>query len=182
MKYIALIVAILSCWVISNYLLEGATGAYVSVLFAYHLFLAFLIAYMDWSGGFKLPVQQAVTIHAAVLILLLGFIAARSYIPAFGLVSAFAPAIAFLEVELIFGKQKKQHESEIIPVLPYAASANDYSEFLHYLKQPGRQFAKAGRPVQEEYGFWLAERNKIRAANQAQVDAAPDTRQDPQTH
>jgi len=182
MKFIALIVAILSGWVISQYLLEGAVGAYVSVLFAYHFFLVFLIAYMDWSGGFKLPMQQALTVHSAALILLLGFIAVRNYIPLFGLVSAFVPAFAFLEVELIFGKRKKKHGIETAPGLPYAANQDDYSEFLHYLKQPGRQFAEVGRSLQEEYGFWLAERNKMRAASQAGGNATPGSAGNSQTH
>jgi hypothetical protein len=172
MKYIALIVAMLSGWVINQYLLGAAPGAFVSVLFAYHFFLVFLVGFMDWSGGFNLPVNKAVSVHGAVLILLLGFIAVRSYIPAFGIVSAFVPAFAFLEVELIFGKQRKHHESDVVPALPYSASQQDYSEFLHYLKQPGRQFAKPGRPMQEEYGFWLAERTKTRRPNQAAQGSA----------
>jgi hypothetical protein len=174
MKYIALIVAILSGWVIGQFLLEGSVGAYVSVLFSYHFFLAFLIAYMDWSGGFKLPFKQTAMVHTAVLIGLLFLCAASPMIPAFGLVAALVPAFAFLEVDWIFGKQRKKHESETLPVLPYSASQEDYSAFLHYLKQPARQFAKAGRPVQEEYGFWLAERIRMRNADQAAVDTARD--------
>lgn len=177
MKYIALIVAMLSGWVISHLLLGGTFGIWVSVLFAYHFILVFLIAYMDWRGGFNMPLQRAATAHAVFLIFLIGFVAARSYIPAFELISAFVPAIAFLEVEWIFGKQQKQHESQTVPGLPNTASSDDYSEFLHYLKQPIRQFAKPGRPVQEEYGFWLAERVKSRRSNQA----SPGTAQDPQT-
>jgi hypothetical protein len=177
MKYIALIVAVLSGWVISHFLLDGALGAWVSVLFAYHFILAFLIAYMDWSGGFNVPLPRAMIVHTAVLIFLICFIVARSNIPAFEVVAALVPAIAFLEVELIFGKQIKHHEGQIDPVLSNTASSEDYSEFLHYLKQPVRQFAKAGRPVQEEYGFWLAERNKTRGASQA----SPGTAQNPQT-
>jgi hypothetical protein len=176
MKYIALIVAILTGWVINQYLLEGATGAYVSVLFAYHFFLVFLIGFMDWRGGFTLPVNRAAAVHAAVLIFLLAFTAVRSYIPAFSLISVFVPVIAFLEVEWIFGKQKKGPESGA--GLPYSASQDDYGDFLNYLKQPGRQFARPGRPVQEEYGIWLADRNKMRAANQAAQGAANRT----QTH
>jgi len=182
MKYIALIVAILSGWVISQYLLEGAVGVYVSVLFAYHFFLAFLVAYMDWSGGFKLPMQQALTVHSAALILLLGFIAVRNYIPLFGLVSAFVPAFAFLETELVFGKQTEKHVSEAVPGLPYNASPEDNSEFVQYLKQPGRQFARAGRPIKDEYGLWLAERNRMRAANQAGGSATPGSAGNSQTH
>ncbi|MGD0910732.1 MAG: hypothetical protein ABR928_02490 [Terracidiphilus sp.] len=179
MKYIALIVAILSGWVISQFLLDGAIGAYVSVLFAYHFFLAFLLGYMDWSGGLKIPVQRAATVHAGILAFLLVFIAGRAYIPAFGLVAAFAPLIGFLEVEWIFGKQRKQHEVETVPGLPYSASQSDYSDFLNYLKQPSRQFAKAGRPVQEEYAFWLAERNKKRPANQGRGNTAAGEAQAP---
>src|SRR5208337_3504049 len=166
MKYIALIVAILSGWAINQYLLEGAAGAYVSVLFAYHFFLVFLVGFMDWSGGFNLPVKQAAIIHTAVVIGLLCFIALRSYIPAFGLVSAVVQVFAFLEVEWVFGKQRKHPESDAAPALPYTASQQDYADFLHYLKQPDRQFAKPDQPEQEEYGFWLAERVKTRAANQ----------------
>jgi hypothetical protein len=177
MKYVALIVAILSGWVISHFLLDGAVGAWVSVLFAYHFILVFLIAYMDWSGGFNMPLERAAIVHTAVLIFLICFIAARNNIPAFDVVAALVPAIAFLEVELIFGKQKKQHQSQTVPGLPHTASSEDYSEFLHYLKQPVRQFAKAGRPVQEEYGFWLAERVKMRGANQPSAGTA----QNPQT-
>lgn len=166
MKYIALIVAMLSGWVIIHFLLDGAVGAWVSVLFAYHFILVFLIAYMDWSGGFNLPLERAAVVHTAVLIFLFGFISARAYIPAFEVVSALVPALAFLEVEWIFGKQRKQHESQTVPGLPHAASSDDYSEFLNYLRQPVRQFGKVGRPVQEEYGLWLAERIRTREASQ----------------
>jgi hypothetical protein len=166
MKYIALIVAVLSGWVISNFLLNGAIGAWVSVLFAYHFILVFLIAYMDWRGGFNVPLPRAVGVHTAMLIFLIGFISVRSYIPAFEVVAALVPGLAFLEVEWIFGKQRKQHETQTAPGLPNTASSEDYSEFLHYLKQPVRQFAKAGRPVQEEYGFWLADRVKARGTVQ----------------
>jgi hypothetical protein len=172
MKYVALIVAALSGWVISHFLLDGAVGAWVSVLFAYHFILVFLIAYMDWSGGFNMPLQRAAVVHAAVLIFLFGFISVRAYIPAFDVVAALVPALAFLEVEWIFKKQRKQHESQAVPGLPHTASSEDYSEFLHYLKQPVRQFAKAGRPVQEEYGFWLAERIRTRGADQVSPGAA----------
>ncbi len=176
MKYIALIVAVLSGWVISHFLLDGAVGAWVSVLFAYHFILVFLVAYMDWSGGFNLPMQRTVVVHTAVLIFLIGFISVRSYIPAFDVVAALVPAIAFLEVEWIFGKQRKQHESLTAPGLPNTASSEDYSDFLLYLKQPSRQFAKAGRPVQEEYSFWLAERIEARGTSQV----SPGTDQNPQ--
>jgi hypothetical protein len=178
MKYIALIVAILTGWVINQYLLGGAPGAYVSVLFAYHFFLVFLVGFMDWDGGFNLPVARAVSVHMAILIFLLGFIAVRSYIPAFGVVAAFIPAIGFLEVEWVFGRQWKKLETEVDPGLHLKASQQDYSDFLHYLKQPGRQFAKPGRPVHEEYGFWLAERARTRAVNQP----APGTANGPQAH
>jgi hypothetical protein len=166
MKFIALIVAVLSGWVIGHVLLDGALGAWVSVLFAYHFILAFLIAYMDWSGGFNVPLQRAVGVHTAILIFIICFISARSSIPAFDVVAALVPALAFLEVEWIFGKQRKQPEPQTVPGLPNTTSSEDYSEFLHYLKQPARQFAKAGRPVQEEYSFWLAERSKARGASQ----------------
>jgi hypothetical protein len=167
MKIVALIVAMLSGWVISQFLLEGAVGAWVSVLFAYHFILVFLVAYMDWSGGFKMPLERAMVAHTAILIFLIVFIAARPHIPAWEVIAALVPALAFLEVDWIFGKERKQIEAQIVPGLPGSASSQDYSDFLHYLKQPGRQFAKPGRPVQEEYGFWLAERMKTQGAGQA---------------
>jgi hypothetical protein len=52
---------------------------------------------------------------------------------------------------------------------------------VRYLKQPDRQFAKAGRPVQEEYGFWLAEKNRMRASNQAGGSTTPGSAGNSQT-
>jgi len=177
MKYLALIAAILSEWIISHELLAGALGAYVSVLFAYHFFLVFLVGFTDWKGGFKLPEMRAAVVHGATLAGLLIFIAARQNLPWFGAIALFVPLFAFYEMELIFGKHARPQETAAGG--PYSSSQVDYNEFLHYLKQPGRQFAKAGRPVQEEYGLWLAERGKKPATNAAGSAKAAEAAENP---
>jgi hypothetical protein len=181
MKIIALIVAGLTGYVISHYLISGTAGTYISVFVAYHLFLAFLVAYMDWSDGFQLPVRQAVRVHTGVVLLLIVFSALRPHLPLFGLVEFAVFSIAFLEINWIFGGERKRLVNEALPNLPYTASQADYDEFLIYLKQRGRKFAMPGRTMHEEYGYWLADRVKTKALSQGQNSAAGDSAQSPQS-
>jgi len=160
MKFIALIVSILTGYVVQHYLLGGAPAAYASILISYHLLLAFLVASMDWSEGFSVPLQPAIAIHSLFLAFLVGFAAAGNNIPAFGLLSLLVPALAFLEVEWVFRTAGKKEVSKVAPVLPNYATREDYGEFLVYLKQDDRPFSQPGRSVKEEYGYWLANRKR----------------------
>jgi len=40
------------------------------------------------------------------------------------------------------------------------ATASEHEIFLAYLRQPNRTFSKPGRSVRDEYGCWLADREK----------------------
>jgi hypothetical protein len=44
-----------------------------------------------------------------------------------------------------------------------AGSAEDYEEFISYLRGKDRPFNKPGRTIKEEFKFWLADRNKKQA-------------------
>jgi hypothetical protein len=45
-----------------------------------------------------------------------------------------------------------------------AGSAEDYEEFINYLRSKDRAFSKPGRSVKEEFKFWQADRVKKQAA------------------
>jgi hypothetical protein len=45
-----------------------------------------------------------------------------------------------------------------------AGSAEDYEEFINYLRGKDRPFSKPGRSVKEEFKFWQADRVKKQGA------------------
>lgn len=45
-----------------------------------------------------------------------------------------------------------------------AGSAEDYEEFINYLRGKDRAFSKPGRSVKEEFKFWQADRVKRQVA------------------
>jgi len=49
-------------------------------------------------------------------------------------------------------------ESDVDPAS--ACSAEDYEEFINYLRGKDRPFSKPGRTIKEEFRFWLADRTK----------------------
>ncbi len=52
-----------------------------------------------------------------------------------------------------------------------ACTAEDYEEFINYLRGRDRAFSKPGRSIKEEFKFWLADRNKKQAQTAAYSSA-----------
>jgi hypothetical protein len=57
---------------------------------------------------------------------------------------------------------KKSDESDAAETA--AGSAEDYEEFINYLRGKERAFSKPGRSVKEEFKFWQADRVKKQAS------------------
>ena len=190
MRYVGFIICSLIGFVIGNYLLTGAAAAYASVLISYHLYLVFLIllpqkeekGVVEKQKGLALPIGQTIVTHAAFLALVVGLPYLRHHIPFFGILKLFIPALAPFEVKWLFNKEKKMKafgesqekapaeikmkkgETFSIDDLINTATADDHEIFLAYLRQPNRAFRKPGLSIREEYGYWLVDRAKNRAA------------------
>ena len=96
---------------------------------------------------------------------------AREMIPYFSIVRFFIPNLALAEATMLFsGKGPKKVEAPTSFHIPDAASnstAEDYEEFIVYMRQSHRPFARAGQSVRDEFNSWLAHR-----ARHAQVISA----------
>jgi hypothetical protein len=171
MKSAAVVLCTLIGYLIGHYLLQDALGVYASMLIAYHLLLAFLVVIADREKGMSLPIVSTILTHLACLALLVGVAMGREYIPLFGVIRYFIPALAPFEADWLFSGGRKKGEGpaarEHIP-LP-AGTADDYDEFLKYLAQKKRPFSKPGRSVREEHVMWMADR----ARKQAEMDPGP---------
>jgi hypothetical protein len=190
-RFAGFLVCSLIGFVIGNYLLTGAAAAYASILISYHLYLAFLIVLAPRKAVIALPIGQTILTHAAFLAVVVALPFLRHSIPFFGIIRLFIPALAPFEVKWLFSGEKvpekpvaeiaktiqadpKKKKGETISIedLINAASAEDHEHFLAYLRQPRRAFSSPGRSVREEYGYWLADRARRRAAQAAMTASA----------
>ncbi|MFZ0305327.1 MAG: hypothetical protein WAL75_21740 [Terracidiphilus sp.] len=190
-RYAGFLVCSLIGYVIGNYLLSGAAAAYASVLISYHLYLVILIVISPQRARVSMPIGQTILTHSAFLAVLIGMPFLRHVIPFFGIIRLFVPALAPFEVKWLFSEDKaarkpttgsvtairadpKSKKSETLSVddLINAATADEHELFLAYMRQPRRVFSQPGRSVREEYGYWLADRSRRRAAAAAASAAA----------
>lgn len=162
------VICILFAYVLGNYVLSGEWAVYGPMLISYHLFLAYLVITADHEKGLSLPIHSALLTHAACMVIPVGMAIGRSHIAVFGLLQYVVPALAPFEADWLFsGGKKKQADAEEAPQpqvpLP-DGTADDYDEFLKYLSQKNRAFARTGRSVREEHVLWMADRVKKEAA------------------
>ena len=61
---------------------------------------------------------------------------------------------------LLTGKKSDEYDNAETA----AGSAEDYEEFINYLRGRDRAFSKPGRSVKEEFKFWQADRVKKQAS------------------
>jgi hypothetical protein len=61
---------------------------------------------------------------------------------------------------LLTGKKSDESDREETA----AGSAEDYEEFINYLRGRERTFSKPGRSIKEEFKFWQADRAKKQAS------------------
>ncbi len=155
------ILVVLGCgfgYVISRFVPDGPLAIYLPLLVSYHLLLGVLVVTAMQDKGHKLnPVTAALT-HAAFFILLLIVATAGGMVPYFEYLRFLLPALAYVEfATLIRGKGGKVPESQDAAS---NSTAEDYEEFIHYMRGNNRPFAKPGFTVRDEFNSWLAHRAK----------------------
>ena len=135
-------------------------GAYLRILVPYHLFLLYLVFLENEKAGMSLPMGQTVLSHLACLALLVGMAIARRYLPFFGLIGLFIPALAPFEAEWLFSGNGKPAEPKTEPAVQVAAAetADEYAEFMKYMSGSKREFRKRGQSPKDEYNLWRAAR------------------------
>jgi hypothetical protein len=171
MKSAALVLCTVIGYLLGHYLLPDPLAVYASMLIAYHLLLVFLVVIADREKGMSLPVGSTILTHLACLAILIGVAVERQYIPLFGIIRYFIPALAPFEADWLFSGGRKKAKDRAAPEhipLP-AGTADDYDEFLRYLAQKKRAFSKPGRSLREEHVVWMADR----ARKQAELEPGP---------
>ncbi len=161
MKGIVLILCGLVGYMLVPLFPDGSLAIYIPMLVSYHLFLAFLVITAVQDRGISLSPVSTVFTHVACLALLVVFAEARDHIPYFWVIRFFTPSIALFEATWLFGgKGKKKSDYDRAEAGPTGGNAEDYEDFVLYLRQGNRQFSKPGRSVKEEFKHWLDYRAK----------------------
>jgi hypothetical protein len=160
MKGIVLILCSLIGYLVSRFIPDGPLAVYLPLLISYHLLLAFLVVTSVQDKGISLPIGSTVLTHIACLALLVVFAEARDHIPYFSIIRFFTPSIAMFEASWLFSGKARSERAVVEADAPSGGTAEDYEDFILYLRQNERQFSKPGRSVKEEYKSWLAHRAK----------------------
>jgi hypothetical protein len=155
------ILVVLGCgfgYVISRFVPDGPLSVLVPLLVSYHLLLAVLVVTAMQDKGHKLnPIPAALT-HAAFFVLLLIVATAGAMVPYFEYLRFLLPALAYVELTVIFrGKGGKLGEGQDAAS---NSTAEDYEDFIHYMRGNNRVFQKPGFSVRDEFNCWLAHRSK----------------------
>lgn len=179
MKQFAFVVCSLIGYLLAHYLPAGAWSAYAPILISYHLYLAFLVLTAEHNAGFSMPVFSTILTHSAFLALLIGLAVGRNYVPFFGLIRIFIPALAPFESMWLFSGGMPQKEvpqkTAAVPApvstnqIPVSAppeaeyTADEHTAWMRYLATPRRAFRKPGLSVADEFKQWQAARAQYRA-------------------
>lgn len=155
------ILVVLGCgfgYVISRYVPDGPLAILLPLLVSYHLLLAVLVVTAMQDKGHKLNLIPALLTHAAFFVVLLIAATAGAMIPYFEYLRFLLPALAYVELTVIFrgkgGKAAEGHDAAS------QSTAEDYEEFILYMRGSDRPFARAGHSVRDEFNSWLAHRAK----------------------
>jgi len=143
-------------------LLPPSWAPYDSVLFSYHLFLAWLLFSGSRKTGISIPIFSTILTHMACLALVIGLTIASAH--GQSSLDFLIAALAVFERYWIFsGKEKNESTAAAPPAQMPEATIDDQEAFRDYLTQEDRRFRKPGRSVDEEFSFWLADRVKKKA-------------------
>jgi hypothetical protein len=147
-------------YLLSRFFPDGALAIYVPMLISYHLFIAFLVVTTVQDKKVSLSAAPAVLTHVAFLVLLVVFAEGQSYIPYFNIIRFFVPVLALVESGLLFSGKGKRGQAANDMDAPTGGTAEDYEDFILYMRQSERPFAKPGHSVKEEFKSWLDYRSK----------------------
>ncbi|HUD73695.1 MAG TPA: hypothetical protein VMQ76_01385 [Terracidiphilus sp.] len=149
--------------------LTGDWAVFVSILVSYHLFLGYLVLTAEHKTGFSLPVGSTILTHSACLVIIVCLGIGGRYVPFFGLIGLFVPALAPFECEWLFSTGKpEQVVKASAPVNTAFAEANreDYAEWMAFVVKQKSPFPRPGNSLPAEYERWLNARNKSRSFTQ----------------
>jgi hypothetical protein len=163
-------------FLLAHYLFSGVWAIYAYILISYHLFLAWLVITAEHETGFSLPIISTIFTHLACLALVIGFTVVRRYVPFFGLIRYFIPALAPFECTWLFSantaklavEKKKEITVSAVDKAAVAraiatATGDDYEAWTHYLAHRDPRLRKPGMSIKEEYEQWMVVRAKGRS-------------------
>jgi hypothetical protein len=159
MKGIVVILGCGLCYLISRFIPDGPLAVYASLFISYHLLLAFLVVTHMQDKGATLNLTTAALTHGGFMVLLLAVGQFGEMVPYFFVWRFILPALAYVEWNALFSTKKKAQASQATDAASNS-TAEDYEEFIHYMRGSNRSFSRPGFTVRDEFNSWLAHRAK----------------------
>jgi hypothetical protein len=178
----AFIVSSLIGFVVARYLFDDVWAIFAYILISYHLFLLWLVITAEHEAGFSLPIFTTLITHLACVGVVVGITIERHYIPYFGLIRYFIPAMAPFERDWLFKagpakppsilKEEKKKKTPdpaadkaAIARAIESATGEDHEAWTKYLAKRDSRLRKPGMTVKEEYEQWMVARVNSRSGS-----------------
>jgi hypothetical protein len=175
MKGIVVILGCLLGYVMSRFIPDGPLSVYASLFLSYHLLLAFLVITHIQDKAATLKVVNAALTHGGFVVLLLVACEAGAMVPYFFVWRFLLPALAYVELTALFSKKTAQAAQTADAASN--STAEEYEEFINYMRGNNRSFSRPGYSIRDEFNSWLAHRSR-RPQVQA-IDAGQQRHQQP---
>jgi hypothetical protein len=158
-------------YLLGRFIPDPTWAAFVSILVSYHLFLGWLLLTAEHEVGFSLPVGHTIMTHLACLTVVVLLGVGRHYIPLFGIIRYFIPAMAPFERDWLFNADDVKKKPAPVPTVAAAdvpeieATQDDYDAWVKHLATRHFSTIKRGTSVKEQYQEFIAERHRNRPAS-----------------
>jgi hypothetical protein len=159
MKGIVVVLGCMLSYVISRFIPDGPLAVYASLFLSYHLLLAFLVITHIQDKGATLNLVNAALTHGGFVVLLLVAGEAGAMLPYFFVWQFVLPALAYVEWNVLFSSKKKAQTAAAADAASNS-TAEEYEEFIDYMRGNNRAFSRPGCSIRDEFNSWLAHRGK----------------------
>ena len=166
LRVLAYVLSALIGYFAGHLFLTGNWAIMVSILVAYHLFLAYLVLTAEHKAGFSLPVGATLLTHTAFLAIIICLGVGGRFIPLFRLIGLCIPALAPFESHWLFSTGKPEEAANAATPVNAAfaeATREDYAEWMEFVAKQKPPFPRPGCSLPAEYERWLNARNKSRS-------------------
>lgn len=158
-------------FLLGHFIPDPTWATFTSILVSYHLFLGWLLLTAENDVGLANSIGHTMMAHLAALAVVIGIGMGRHYVPFFGIVRYFIPAMAPFERDWIFSvtKSVKVFGAAVEPATTVDWSnveptREDEDAWLQHLSTRHPLSVKSGMTVREEYRQFVLARAKARAA------------------
>jgi hypothetical protein len=180
--FAAFLIATVVGYVFGSMMQDPKVAVCTSIIFSYHLFLAWLVLQQSAKARLSMSIPVAVLTHVACMVVALGpVIVGNHKSPVFSVFRYGIAALALFERGWLFSNEESKPALEdglaAEPALSIRPTAEDEIAWLEYLSKRRPGMTKPGTSVRQEHDAWLRARYEQRLREQVMTESQQQEQQ-----